>query len=128
VIRALVIAAALGSSHHSLPAFAGCVPAAPQVRPAALLVTCDDGRLFLAGLTWARWDRSEARATGVARRDDCVPDCRFGHLTSRNVTVRLSRPRTCGNGTREFTRFTFTYAGGEQTTLKSPFYSGTGCP
>lgn len=129
VIRALVIAAALTGSHRSLPAFAGCLPTAPQVRPSAFLVNCADGTLFLAGLRWSTWGRDEARATGVARRNACVPDCRTGRLTSRRIAVRLYRARTCSNGRREFTRFTFTYLGAaESSTFKSPFYSGAGCP
>ena len=129
MIRALFVAAALAGSHRSLPAFAGCLPTAPQVRPSAFLVNCADGTLFLAGLRWSTWGREEARATGVARRNDCVPDCPSGRLTSRRVAVRLYRARTCRNGRREFTRFTFAFAGGVQGgTFKSPFYSGAGCP
>jgi len=129
VIRALLIAAALVPSHRSVPAFAGCIPNAPQVRPTALLINCADGTLFLGGLVWSRWDRSEALAAGTATRNDCTPTCRFGRMTSRRVVVRLYRARTCRNGRREFTRFMFTYAGGARgATFKSPFYSGSGCP
>jgi hypothetical protein len=129
VIRVVLIAAALASSHRSLPAFAGCLPTSPQVRPSAFLVNCADGTLFLAGLRWSRWDREAALAAGVARRDDCIPDCRSGRLTSRRVIVRLYRPRMCSNGVREYTRFMFTYVGStDGATFKSPFYSGIGCP
>jgi len=129
VIRALLIAAALLPSHRSVPAFAGCIPNAPQVRPTALLINCTDGTLFLGGLVWSRWDRAEALAGGVATRNDCAAGCRFGHLSSRRVVVRLYRPRTCSNGRREFTRLMFTYVGGGRgATLKSPFYTGRGCP
>ncbi len=127
--RVLLIALALANGHRSLPAFAGCLPNAPQVRPSALLVTCTDGSFFLAGLKWSRWGLADAVASGTATRNDCVPTCRFGHLTGRRVVVRLYRPRTCRNGVREFTRFAFTFAGGERGgTFKSPFYSGAGCP
>ena len=35
----------------------------------------------------------------------------------------------CSNGRREFTRLMFTYVGGGRgATLKSPFYTGRGCP
>ena len=55
------------------------------------------------------------------RKDDPV--------TGRSVVVRLFRARVCNDGQREFTRFTFTFAGGAHgATFKSPFYSGTGCP
>lgn len=129
MIRVLLVAGALASSHHSLPAFAGCLPTEPQVRPSALLVSCADGTLFLAGLHWSRWDRTEAIASGTATHNDCVPTCRFGRLTGRRVVVRLYRARTCRNGEREFTRFTFTFArGAPAETFKSPFYSGAGCP
>lgn len=123
MIVALLVAAALGSSHRSLPAFAGCLPDAPQVRPTALLVSCADGRVFLGGLVWSRWDQTEALATGTETTNDCSPTCRFGHLHGRRTTVRLFRARTCSNGRREFTRFA---VGG--VTFKSPFYSGRGCP
>ena len=129
MIRALLIAAALVPSHRSVPAFAGCLPNAPQVRPTALLVSCADGTFFLGGLVWSRWDPTEALAGGVATHNDCTPTCRFGHMSSRRVVVRLYRARTCRNGQREFTRFMFTYVGGGRgATFKSPFYSGSGCP
>ena len=99
------------------------------MKPTALLINCADGTLFLGGLVWSRWDRAEALAGGVATRNDCASACRFGHLSSRRVVVRLYRPRTCSNGRREFTRLMFTYVGGGRgATLKSPFYTGRGCP
>jgi hypothetical protein len=128
-MRLLLVALALANGHHSLPAFAGCVPDAPQVRPSALLVTCADGTFFLAGLKWSRWGPDQAIAAGTAGRNSCVPDCRRGRVTARRIVVRLYRARICRNGRREFTRFTFTFVGGTHgATFKSPFYSGNGCP
>jgi hypothetical protein len=127
-MRVLLVALALASGHRSLPAFAGCLPDAPQVRPSALLVSCADGSFFLGGLRWTKWSRDEARATGTATRNDCTPTCGFGHLTGRPVVVRLYRARVCSNGRREFTRFLLTFVGARPTSLRSPFYSGKGCP
>jgi hypothetical protein len=135
VIRALLIATALGASHHSVPAFAGCLSLGEaQVRPSALLVACTDGNLFLAGVKWTRWDQREADGSGSGHQNDCTPDCGRGHFDTYRVSVRLFRPRTCSNGRREFTRFTFRPASKRSSgvanggTFKSPFYTGKGCP
>jgi hypothetical protein len=124
VIAALLIAAALGAPHQSVPAFAGCLPNDPQVRPTALLISCPDGKIFLGGLVWSRWGQTDALAQGVEATNECSPTCRFGRTRSHRVAVRLFRARTCSNGRREFTRLTVSGS----VTFKSPFYSGNGCP
>lgn len=133
MIRAVVIALALGTAHHSVPVFAGCGPETPQVRPSSLLVTCSGWNFLLAGLFWSRWNSTQADAKGVGLVNDCSPDCRNGRFHDYPVTVRLSRPRTCSNGRREFTRFALRFVravpiGQRNTSFKSPFYSGAGCP
>jgi hypothetical protein len=135
VIRALLIAAALVSSHASVPAFAGCLSLSDaQIRPSALLVACGDGNFFLAGVKWTRWDLREADGSGSGHQNDCTPDCARGNFHTYRVSVRLFRPRTCSNRRREFTRFTFRFVSKDPSgaangaTFKSPFYTGKGCP
>jgi hypothetical protein len=97
-------------------------------------VACGDGNFFLTSMRWSYWTTAEASAVATGHQNDCKPFCAAGHFHAYRVAVRLSRPETCRNGTREFTRFTFRFVSSKPAgvarsgTFKSPFYRGTGCP
>ena len=118
----------------SPPGFAGCNDSHPRVRPHSILVACGDGNFFLRHMRWSHWTQRSAAGGGTGHQNDCDPDCAHGHFHRYRVAVRLSRPRTCTNGRREFTHFTYAFIGRKpkgvrrRATLKSPFYLGTGCP
>jgi hypothetical protein len=127
----------LASSIHaagSMPSFAGCFGAAPQIRPTSILVACGDGNFFLTGIKWSNWSTTSAAAVATGHQNDCKPFCAGGHFSLYRVAVGLSRPRTCRNGRSEFTRFTYRFLSRKPPgvvrggTFKSPFYRGSGCP
>jgi hypothetical protein len=124
---------ASGGAAH-LPAFAGCFSNAPQLRPRTILVACGDGNFFITRLRWSHWDAHYATALGTGHQNDCKPDCARGHFHSYGVALHLSRPETCRNRRREFTRFSYRFVADKPPgvvrgdTLTSPFYLGTGCP
>jgi hypothetical protein len=62
-----------------------------QVRPATLMMACDDGNAYLSGLHWTAW-QSSATASGTWRINDCVPDCAAGTFHTFTATVRLWQP------------------------------------
>jgi hypothetical protein len=76
-----------------------------EVRPAAISYT-GDGTGYLGGtdgsgpraseyghLTWVRWGRRTAYATGVDWLNDCDPDCAAGTFSAVPATVRLGAVR-----------------------------------
>ena len=62
-----------------------------QVRPATLMMACDDGNAYLSGLRWTDWGPTAA-ATGTWRVNDCVPNCAAGTFHSFAATVKLWQP------------------------------------
>jgi hypothetical protein len=140
-VAAAVSSAALGlglpgpiHAAGSVPSFAGCSAAAPQIRPTSILVACGDGNFFLTKIKWSKWNETSAAAIATGHQNDCKPSCADGHFSLYQVAVVLSRPRTCRNGRHEFTRFTFRFVSRKPPgvlrggTFKSPFYRGSGCP
>jgi len=118
VIAVVVLAAALaglgGTSTAAGPApkLAGCVPGSPPtVRPRAIIVACGDANFYFTNLAWSAWSAVQAKASGVAHLNDCRPYCAAGHFHTYRAIVTLSRPRTCTNGAREFTRLAWRYPG-----------------
>src|SRR5437762_13262759 len=79
----------------------GCTHTA-HVRPSSIMIACGDGNFYITKLHWTRWAASIATATGIAHRNDCVPDCAGGRFHTFRVSVRLSNPVVCVAGRREF--------------------------
>ena len=77
------------------------------VRPSSL-ETSSDGTL--QGLRWSHWGASGASATGRMRLLDCQPNCATGGVNTVDVTVELSRVKSCG-GRRYFSSASITLAG-----------------
>jgi hypothetical protein len=138
----LIFATGLSSKHPAraasavaaLPSFAGCWPKAPQTRPRSILAACGDGNFTITGISWLSWTATAATGAGTGHQNDCTPDCARGHFHAYRVSLRLHRPVRCQNRRREFTRFMFAFVGAKPlhvaraATLKSPFYTGAGCP
>ena len=80
-------------------------------RPRSIIVACGDANFYFTNLAWSAWSGVQAKATGVAHLNDCRPYCAAGHFHTYRATVTLSRPRTCTNGAREFTRLAWRYPG-----------------
>jgi len=132
---AALAVSAYGDGGSPLPAFAGCSPTDPQIRPLEILVACGDGNLYISALVWSRWSRTNAVGTGISHQNDCQPYCVSGHWHRFRVTVSLSRPRACRSG-HLFTRLTYVVRDEpkdgvvitRRETLKAPFRVQSGCP
>ena len=61
-------------------------------KPRRVIVACGDGNFQLRGLRWRRWTRPTAFARGIARINDCMPDCADGAFHRARIAVR---PRGC---------------------------------
>lgn len=96
----------------------GCTPPAgvawiPDCGPLAsaphdLLIACADANYSLANLAWSHWGARTATATGVARANDCTPNCAAGHFHSYRMTATVDELRSCGTA-RTYERLTVTY-------------------
>ncbi len=78
--------------------------------PASLILACADANYELASLTWKGWGTAHATATGVARANDCSPNCAAGHFHSYRMTATADRLTKCG-AARYYGRLTIVYAG-----------------
>ena len=116
-IAVIVLAAALFAL--SAPALAGgkrvllignC--AKPQFKPSSLIFACGDASLGATGVSWTSWTRKTATGAGTGQLNDCNPDCVHGKTKPGPMTVRASKPQTCKNGRRIFTKLAYTWTGG----------------
>jgi len=101
----MAAAAVSPSAAIPVPKLAGCVPGTPAtVRPKKIIVACGDANFYFTNLAWSSWNGRHAIAGGVANVNDCTPTCVGGHFHTYRATLTLTRPRSCSNGQREFTR------------------------
>lgn len=80
--------------------------------PSSIVVACADGNLGVKGLTWSRWTRTGAHASGVVYENDCTPDCADGVFKDYPASITLSGVRSTPRGPA-FTILTATYRGAE---------------
>lgn len=126
---AVVGGAARGAG--TLPSFTPCVPVKPAIRPAEVVIACGDGNFYVSKLEWSRWTATGASAAGTAHVNDCKPYCAAGHFHAYAISLRLTRPRTCAHGRREFTRFTYRFPASKPADIPrtaTERSGGTGCP
>jgi len=112
VLGAAIVAAAVvpAAGAAPVPKLAGCVPGAmPTVRPKEIIVACGDANFYFTNLRWSAWNAIRAVAAGVAHLNDCKPYCAAGHFHTYRIAVTLTRPQSCKNGNREFTRMTWLF-------------------
>jgi hypothetical protein len=95
-------AAAFGASHVRIPGCGGTDRA--QYKPDKVIVACGDGNFFVVRLEWAKWTRKAASGSGTGKLNDCMPNCAQGQFHRYRVKLIASKPVTCANGKREFTR------------------------
>src|SRR6185437_7732435 len=107
----LAAALALPAAHAApVPKLAGCVPGAtPTVRPKEVIVACGDANFYFTNLRWSAWNATRAVAAGIAHLNDCKPYCAAGHFHTYAIALTLTRPQSCKNGSREFTRMTWRF-------------------
>jgi hypothetical protein len=106
----LLAAAAAGAGAATTPKLAGCVPGSPPtVRPKKVIVACGDANFYFTKLAWSSWNAKQAVAGGTATLNDCKPYCAAGHFHDYRATLTLTRPKTCIDGQREFTRMSWRF-------------------
>jgi hypothetical protein len=68
-----------------------CTGVTPRYEPAELLMS-GDGSLYAKDLTWSGWGTATATGRGIAKANNCRPDCAKGTFSTHPVTIVLSRP------------------------------------
>jgi hypothetical protein len=96
------------SSGGKLPLLiANC--AKPKFKPANVIFTCGDASFGATGVTWSSWTRKVASGGGTGEINDCKPNCASGKTKTGPITLRASKPQTCKNGKRVFTKLSYTW-------------------
>jgi hypothetical protein len=105
VLGAFGVAVADGASHVRIPGCGGSDKAA--YKPEKVIVACGDGNFYVVKLDWSKWTGRAASGNGVGKLNDCMPNCAQGQFRSYKVKLIASKPVTCSNGKREFSRLAF---------------------
>jgi hypothetical protein len=115
-VAAIVLAAALLAL--SATALAGSKPlligncAKPKFKPANVILACGDASLGATGVSWTSWTQKAAVGSGTGQLNDCNPDCVRGKVKTAPMSLRASKPQTCSNGRRIFTKLAYTWTSG----------------
>ncbi len=105
---------------------ANCIT--PSYQPVTIVVSCADAGFQVSGLAWAQWTTRLANGSGVARVNNCVPNCAFGTFHAYPVLVTLSQPRFCRNtGYVQFQRMTLFFSAQRPPTLPGRTTFTPGC-
>ena len=118
--RVLVIVgiAALAAIGFSVAANAGNRPLLiancnkPKFKPANVILACGDASLGATGVSWSSWTSKSAVGTGTGQLNDCNPDCVHGKTKTAPMQLRASKPQTCKNGKRVYTKLSYTWTSG----------------
>jgi hypothetical protein len=100
---------ASGATHVLLPGCGGSDRA--HFKPADVIIACGDGAFRVTKLKWQTWTGTKATGSGTGKVDNCKPNCAQGKFESFPVRLTASRPKTCSNGKREFTRLHYLFPG-----------------
>jgi hypothetical protein len=80
-----------------------------KFKPINVIIACGDASLGAREMTWSSWTRKSALGTGTGQVNDCTPDCVHGTTKMAPMQLLLSKPRTCSNGRRLFTKLRYTW-------------------
>jgi hypothetical protein len=108
-ILALGIGAADASAKRPL-LISNCARA--KFKPINVIIACGDASLGAREMTWTSWTHKTALGTGTGQVNDCDPDCVHGTTKTAPMQLLLSKPRTCSNGRRLFTKLRYTWTSG----------------
>ena len=78
-------------------------------KPSKIIIACGDGNLYVTELKWSSWGTTSAKGAGTGHQNTCTPSCAQGRFKTYPLAVKLSSPKTCSNGKREFAKLTYTY-------------------
>ena len=108
-VRRLLALLAVGSAIASAPALAGAGdgPTATaaaarsyahftgvyQYRPASFYFGAHE---LITDVTWSKWRKKLARATGTYQVNDCLPSCAEGTITPTPAVIVLTGRKACG--------------------------------
>ncbi len=62
----------------------------PEYKPEAITLTCADGGVSIAEITWTSWSAEGAKGNGTWSENLCEPSCAEGKFVIAPVTVELS--------------------------------------
>lgn len=79
-------------------------------KPKKITLACADAGAVLNKVKYISYGEQVARGTGVARVNDCEPDCASGTFHKYDVRFRLYRVKQCGD-VPQFTRLRYRYVG-----------------
>jgi hypothetical protein len=84
----------------------------PKFKPLNVIIACGDASLGAREMTWSRWTHKSALGTGTGQINDCDPDCVSGKTKTGPMQLLPSKPRTCSNGKRVFSKLRYTWTAG----------------
>jgi hypothetical protein len=84
----------------------------PKFKPANVILACGDASLGATGVSWTSWTSKSAVGTGTGQLNDCNPDCVHGKTKTGPMQLTATKPRTCSNGRRIFTKLAYTWTSG----------------
>src|SRR3954452_19587385 len=108
---AVATAGPVAGSSGKLPLLIGNC-AKPKFKPANVILACGDASLGATNVAWSTWTRKKAVGAGTGQLNDCKPDCARGKTKTAPMQLRATRPRTCSNGRRIFTKLSYTWTSG----------------
>jgi hypothetical protein len=84
----------------------------PQFKPANVILACGDASLGATNVAWTSWTKKAAVGNGTGQINDCKPNCAQGKTKTAPMSLRASKPQTCSNGKRVFTKLAYTWTSG----------------
>jgi hypothetical protein len=100
-----------------------------HTEPRSYVFGCD-GTGELVQMRWSAWTRDQADGAGVARLDNCTPNCASGTFTSYPVIVHADQARACSNAdpTTFYDRLVIAYPKAAPPDIGSPILRYRGHP
>ncbi len=113
IVIAAVLALGIGAADASAKRpllISNC--AKPKFKPINVIIACGDASLGAREMTWSSWTHKSALGTGTGVINDCDPTCVSGKTKTAPMQLLLTKPRTCSNGKRLFTKLRYTWTVG----------------
>src|SRR4051812_24203986 len=86
--------------------------AKPEFKPASVILACGDASLGATNVVWSSWGKKSASGAGTGQLNDCKPNCAQGKTKTAPMSLRASKPQTCSNGKRVFSKLAYTWTSG----------------
>jgi hypothetical protein len=99
-----------GASGNRVLLIGNC--AKPKFKPANVILACGDASLGATNVVWSSWGKKSAVGAGTGQLNDCKPNCAQGKTKTAPMSLRASKPQTCSNGKRVFSKLAYTWTSG----------------